>query len=198
MHDDPLIAVRLRQVLAHTELNQRQLAQRLGLSDGFVSQVARGLKRPGTEFFFALRRELGVSIDWLLTGEGSMFGSVGIRQDLLHAIRLQVATVRAAIVDKNPDAKELLTLIAEDRLHEGGGDVRFQALLDRISPADPDGDLAVMLYNGHQWASDPVAQRRNLLASAIAHFEGLRKEDKLSALWGSPRSKPSARKPVTG
>lgn len=179
-----LIASRIQQVLAHASLSQKDLAEKLGMSPSYVSEIARGLKRPGTDFFIGLLREVGASVDWLLTGEGSMFGGVGIRQDLLRAIRLQIAVARSAILEKDATAQELLALIADDRLEAAGSDARFRKLLDRIAPGDPDEDLAITLYNGHLWASDPISQRRNILASAVAHFENQTRSDKLSALRG--------------
>jgi len=54
-----------------------------------------------------------VSIDWLLSGEGATVGGVGIRHELLRAIRLQVEVARAAVVDNDPVARALLVLIRE-------------------------------------------------------------------------------------
>lgn len=179
-----LIAARIREVLTHAAISQTELARRLDMSSGYLSEIARGLKRPGTEFFLGIRRELGVSIDWLLTGDGAMFGGMGIRPELFQAIRLQIATARAAVIDKDPTAQELLQLIADGQLSLARQEPRFQALLERIAPDAADLDLAVALYNGHLWASDPTAQRRNLLASAIAHFQARPSSDKLGTLAG--------------
>lgn len=70
----------------------------------------------------------------------------------------------------------------------GKGDPDDRMLLDRIAPEDGDLDLAVELYNGHQWATDPVSQRRNLLAAAVAHFEARKPVDRLAALTGADAS----------
>jgi len=180
------IAGRLQQVLAHAGLSQTELARRLGLSAGYVSEVVRGIKRPGTEFFIGIRRELKVSIDWLLSGEGAMVGGVGIRHELLRAIRLQVEVARAAVVDNDPVARALLVLIREGQLQTATSDPQFVALLERLAPQDGQLDLAVELYNGHLWASDPVVQRRNILAAAVAHFEARKPVNKMAALTGSP------------
>ena len=100
-YDDILmIAARLRAVLAHMGLSQTDLARKMGRSTGYVSEVARGLKRPGTDLLLALKREFEVSIDWLLTGAGAMFGGVGIRHDLLRAILIQIAV--ADLGEGNP------------------------------------------------------------------------------------------------
>jgi hypothetical protein len=73
-----------------------------------------------------------------------MIGGAGIRHDLFRAVRLQVAVARAAVIGCDPTARALMPL----------------TLLDELAPEDADLDLAIELCNGHQWAIDPVAQRR--------------------------------------
>lgn len=175
-------AARLTNVIAHTGLSQAEFARRLGVSAGFMSDAARGLKRPGAEFLHSVRTVFGVSIDWLLTGDGTMHGGSGIDLNLLRTIRLQIAVARAAIIDADPVAKVLLLLIRDGRLNEAVADPDLQAFLSRIAPADPDGDLAAELYNGHLWTKDSSEQLRNLLAAAVAHFEARKPLDKMAAL----------------
>lgn len=176
------LAARLASVIAHTGLSQAEFARRLGVSAGFTSDVARGLKKPGAEFLHGLRSVFGISIDWLLTGDGTMHGGSGIDLELLRTIRLQIAVARAAVIDADPTAKALLLLIRDGRLSEAIADPDLQAFLDRIAPVDPDADLATELYNGHLWTEDSSAQLRNLLAAAVAHFEARKPLDKMAAL----------------
>ena len=175
-------AARLTLVIAHTGLNQSEFSRRLGVSAGFVSDAARGIKKPGADFLLSVRKVFGVSIDWLLTGEGTMHGGSGIDLELLRAIRLQIAVARTAVVDADPTAKALLLLIREGRLQEAAAEPALGTFLDRIAPEDNDFDLATELYNGHLWTDDSDAQRRNLLAAAIAHFEARKPIDKLATL----------------
>jgi transcriptional regulator with XRE-family HTH domain len=177
--------VRLAQVLAYAGINQAELARRVGMSPGFLSDVIRGVKRPGAELLLALRKSCGVSIDWLLSGEGTMIGGAGIRHDLFRAIRLQVAVARAAVIGSDATARALMLLIREGQLNAAAGDPAFKTLLDKLAPEDADLDLAIELYNGHQWATDPVAQRRNLLAAATAHFEARKPIDRVAAVTGA-------------
>lgn len=178
------LPARLAQVVAYAGVSQAELARRVGVSAGFVSDVLRGIKRPGLEMLMGLREAFGVSVDWLLSGEGTMIGGAGIRHDLFRAIRLQISVARSAVIDQNPIAKALLLLIREGQLAAATEEPAFRELLERVSPDDGDLDLAVELYNGHQWATDPVSQRRNLLAAAVAHFETRKPMDPLAALTG--------------
>jgi transcriptional regulator with XRE-family HTH domain len=182
------LPARLAQVVAYAGVSQAELARRIGVSPGFVSDVLRGVKRPGVEMLMGLRAAFGVSVDWLLSGEGTMIGGAGIRHDLFRAIRLQIAVARAAVMNQDATARALLLLIREGQLAAASEDPAFKALLDRVAPDDGDLDLAVELYNGHQWATDPVSQRRNLLAAATAHFEARKPVDRMAALTGADAS----------
>lgn len=184
--DDNLAGLpsRVAQVLALTSQKQSDMARRLGVSPGFLSDVVRGVKRPGIDFLCALRTTHGVSIDWLLTGQGSMYGGSGIRPELLLAIRLQVAIARAAVLEGNPVARALLSLIQAGHLDASNDSEAYRGLLEAIAPADSDLDLAVQLYNSQQWTVDPLSMRQNLVAAAVAHFESTRQVDKLALLTG--------------
>lgn len=175
-------AARLTQAVAHTGLNQSEFARQLGVSAGFVSDVVRGQKKPGAAVLYAVRTVFGISVDWLLTGEGVITGGAGIDIELLRTIRLQIAVARSAVVDGNETAKTVLDLIQNGRLQELGTAPTIQAFLDQVVPADLDADLAMELYNGQLWTNAPGTQRRNSLAAAITHFEAKKPIDKVAAL----------------
>lgn len=176
------LPVRLSQVIHVTGLSQTDFAKRVGVSSGFVSDLARGIKRPGIDILTAINAAFGVSIDWLLTGHGSMLGGGSIQVDLFQAIRLQVALARQAIFESDPTASALLQLVREGQLSSADNDPAFEQLLDSLRLRDEDIELVVELYNGHQWTADPVAQRHNILAAAMAHFEARKPIDRMSAL----------------
>jgi transcriptional regulator with XRE-family HTH domain len=175
-------AERLTQTIGHTGLNQTEFAKKIGVSPGFVSDVVRGNKKPGADFLFAVRKVFGISVDWLLTGEGTMAGTSGIDLEMLQTIRLHIAVARAAVIESNPTAKALMLLIRDGRLNEAAKEPEIAEFLETLVSPDPDSDLALELYNGHLWTQDPVAQQRNLLAGATAHFEARKPLDKLAAL----------------
>lgn len=173
---------RLALAILHQAISQSEFARRLGSSPGFVSDVVRGVKKPGAEFLFGVKQTFGISTDWLLTGSGTMHGGGGIHLDLLRTIRLYVAVAKAAIVEGDPTAKALLLLIRDGRLAEAGNEPELSAYLDQLCPEDRDRDLADELYNGHLWTEDPATQQRNLLAAAVAHFEARKPLDKFATL----------------
>lgn len=176
------LGARLALAILHLGISQSEFARRLGSSPGFVSDVVRGVKKPGAEFLFGIKQTFGISADWLLSGAGTMHGGGGINLDLLRTIRLQVAVAKAAIAQGDPTAKALLLLIRDGRLAEAGNEPELRAYLDQLYPEDIERDLADELYNGHLWADDPATQQRNLLAAAVAHFEARKPLDKLATL----------------
>ena len=176
------LASRLAQAIAQTGLNQSEFSRQLGVSAGFVSDVVRGQKKPGAEFLYAVKMTFGFSVDWLLTGEGTLNGGIGIDLELLRTIRLQIAIARSAIMDADPTAKALLLLIRDGRLNDIEGDPVLTTFLDQLSSSDSEMELAAELYNGHIWSSGSPAQQRNLLAATIAHFETRKPLNKMAAL----------------
>lgn len=138
--------------------------------------------KPGTEFLCAVRVTFGISIDWLLTGEGNVTGRNSINLDLLRTIRLQIAVARSTVIDGNPTAKAILLLIQDGHLQETETEPDIKAFLDTIVPVNPDCDLELELYNGQSWTTDPNSLRRNLLSAAIAHFEARKPIDKVTAV----------------
>ncbi|GAB2900682.1 hypothetical protein GCM10027046_32110 [Uliginosibacterium flavum] len=171
---------RLGLMLMGLQVSQAEIAHRLGMSSGFVSDVVRGQKKPGSEFLFGLRTHFGVSIDWLLTGEGAMLGSSGIDLDLLRTIELYLALARTAIVGRDVTAKALLILIRDDRFESAKADADIVAFLEGLSPSVDDMRTATVLYNSQTETNAPHAARSNLIAAAIAHYESQKQVDAMS------------------
>jgi transcriptional regulator with XRE-family HTH domain len=67
------VASRLRSAVHDLHLSQAALARSIGTTSSFVSDVLRGTKLPGIRMLTGLVEVHRVSIDWLLSGQGSMF-----------------------------------------------------------------------------------------------------------------------------
>jgi transcriptional regulator with XRE-family HTH domain len=50
------------------EITQVELAKRIGVAQSHLSSLERGEKEPCARVLFALKKEFGKSIDWLVTG----------------------------------------------------------------------------------------------------------------------------------
>ena len=51
------------------DVTQEELAQRLAISQSYLSTVERGKREVGAPVLLAISREFGKSIEWLLTGK---------------------------------------------------------------------------------------------------------------------------------
>ena len=67
----PTVGERIREIRLDLDLNQDQLADRAGLSKGFLSDVENNKRNIGSESLLKLANVLGASVDYLLRGEMS-------------------------------------------------------------------------------------------------------------------------------
>lgn len=165
------IGKRIAEIAVLENLNQKALAEKLGVSQGFLSSVINNQKIPGSEFLYTLKRVLGISADWVLTGEGSMYGGSKINVRLQKEIQLYLAIARAAVVDDNQIAKSLLPLIKENRLHSLVNNESVQTFLSSVVQPNRELELITAIYNSNVWVNDPEVQRQNIVAAALEYFE---------------------------
>jgi transcriptional regulator with XRE-family HTH domain len=52
------------------DITQDEFAQRIGISQSYLSTVEHGRVEAGAEILLAISREFKKSLEWLLTGEG--------------------------------------------------------------------------------------------------------------------------------
>jgi transcriptional regulator with XRE-family HTH domain len=52
------------------DMTQEQFAERIGISQNYLSTMERGKVEIGAEILLRISREFTKSIEWLLTGEG--------------------------------------------------------------------------------------------------------------------------------
>src|SRR5690242_7236922 len=68
-HERLQLGAGLRRARTRAGLTQRELASRLSLSPGMISQLEKGMTQPSVSTLFAMAKELGVSLDALLIDE---------------------------------------------------------------------------------------------------------------------------------
>ena len=71
---------RLLKVRERLDLKQKQMAEELGLSSSYLSDIEKGKVNPGFNFLMRLYRKYKVSLDWLLFNEGDMFCGIGLKE----------------------------------------------------------------------------------------------------------------------
>ena len=71
------ISERIRLAIESQNLSLKEAAKACGLSYSSLQNWVGGLREPRPEALIAIGSHLGVSIDWLLTGEGAMLRKAG-------------------------------------------------------------------------------------------------------------------------
>jgi transcriptional regulator with XRE-family HTH domain len=66
--DWKVVGRRIRE-LRGFDMTQADLAHRIGVSQGYLSNVEHGQGEIGVEVLLSISREFGRSIEWLLTGQ---------------------------------------------------------------------------------------------------------------------------------
>lgn len=64
-----MIGERLKQFRKEKGLSQKDIAAAIGMTQGYISEVEKGLKLPGSEFLISLKKSFGLDLNWFLTGE---------------------------------------------------------------------------------------------------------------------------------
>jgi transcriptional regulator with XRE-family HTH domain len=64
-----MIGTRLRKIRKEKGLSQQALADALSTAPGYISEIEKGKKKPGSDFLSKLKRVFGINIDWFLTGD---------------------------------------------------------------------------------------------------------------------------------
>lgn len=67
------IGKRFRDIRDQIGLTQTELAKQLGCGRSNISQIESGKNLPGGSILITLKSKYNVSLDWLFSGEGSMF-----------------------------------------------------------------------------------------------------------------------------
>lgn len=107
----------IREQRRQAELSMRKLADLAGVSNPYLSQIERGLKRPSAEILQQIARALQVSAESLYVRAGILDSERD--HDLLSAIRSQA--------DLTTDQKQVLIRIYTSFLAENGIDEPVEA-----------------------------------------------------------------------
>jgi transcriptional regulator with XRE-family HTH domain len=67
-----MIGDRIREIREHYKLTQPEFAEKLNLSDGFISQIENGKRKVNDRMIQHIARETEVDEEWLKTGNGIM------------------------------------------------------------------------------------------------------------------------------
>ena len=76
------ISARIAAVIKASGLTKTAFAERLNVSQSFVSRLAVGASVPSDRTILDICREFNVSERWLRTGEGEMFGQLSREEEI--------------------------------------------------------------------------------------------------------------------
>jgi len=94
---DPVgFAERLASAMAKADHDQRSLARVVGAHHNIVGNWTKAQYLPRAPHLVGLARALGVSVDWLLTGEGATRSSTGTAASSVAAVQVTQELARLA------------------------------------------------------------------------------------------------------
>lgn len=64
-----MIGEKIRALRKARCLSQKDLAVELRTSQGYICDIEKGLKKPGSDFLVSLKRFFDIDLNWLLCGE---------------------------------------------------------------------------------------------------------------------------------
>lgn len=73
---------RIQAIIVATGLRKTDFAQKLNVSQAYVSQLCSGTKNPSDRTVSDICREFNVNENWLRTGEGEMFVPISRSQEI--------------------------------------------------------------------------------------------------------------------
>ena len=97
---------RIRKARKAKKITQTDIKNACGISSGNLSEIENDKVSPTSNALLSLKRFLGVSVDWLLTGEGEMFPPSEPDHKLLPN------PMEFDVNELNDEQKELLMLFA--------------------------------------------------------------------------------------
>lgn len=76
---------RISTLISTLKIKKITFAERLKVSQAFVSQLCSGVKQPSDRTISDICREFNVSEEWLRTGDGEMFADVPVEDEYFKA-----------------------------------------------------------------------------------------------------------------
>lgn len=127
----PTVGDRIREIREEMQMNQDQLAERAGLSKGFLSDVENNKRNMGSENLLKIANVLGASVDYLLRGEINESGGpepiiippelsqAAHELDLSYAATVELLEAHRSVIARRSN-KGLRTFSVEDwkKLHD--------------------------------------------------------------------------------
>lgn len=178
-NQDSDFSYRLLLLIKTLGISQNQFSKRIGSNSAYLSNLVTGKSKPGMEFLQKIALQFSVSLDWLILGKGTMFGSLALDNNLHHAIFLRMLLAKN-YVHGNEQARLLVEkLFAGERLTlpriDGNViDISEQMdkrdLLDDMDIESNIGHGLVSIYNQVQYEEDNPERNVKILILALDFY----------------------------
>lgn len=117
---------RIKELIEAKGMKKTAFAERLNVSQAFVSQLCSGASQPSDRTISDICREFNVSEEWLRTGEGEMFQPKSRNEELFEfaakvaegdpgSLQAQLLAVMARLTDEQ---WEVLAQVAQEFVEE--------------------------------------------------------------------------------
>lgn len=180
------IKERFKEIRISNELSQKEFAEKLGTSQGVISDIEHGRKGISRNVLLALGTEFNINATWVLTGEGDMFLPRQI--SALKTAEQTINSVNEALIKNDESIDETITTPQELNQNDFVVPILDQGLSAGKGQLLPDDDnpigyiavpkelkrygnkLAAIYVNGD--SMEPTLQRGDLVVCDSCGWDG--------------------------
>lgn len=177
---------RFKEIRISNELSQKEFAEKLGTSQGVISDIEHGRKGISRNVLLALGTEFNINATWVLTGEGDMFLPRQI--SAFKTAEQTINSVNEALIKNAESIDETITPPQELNQNDFVVPILDQSLSARKGQSLPDDDtpigyiavpkelkrygnkLAAIYVNGD--SMEPTLQRGDLVVCDSCGWDG--------------------------
>jgi repressor LexA len=170
------IARRIKEIRLSRGLTQQAFASKLGIVQGFLSDVERGKKHPSDTLLIALCHLYEINEEWLITGTGEISRKV-LPQEEIDRIVASRTTLLKRVPPEFPDG------IAEEDIYDRitlpgvpGGCYALFFYGDFMAPTIHDGDL-VLFRACEEFSNGDIVLLNNLWGETILRRYRIREDE---------------------
>lgn len=109
------IAARLRSVIDDRGMSIKEASEAVGIPYRTLQNYLLGEREPNAKAMAAIRTHLGISLDWLLTGEGSMCLGVSTRSSETQTVNQQEEAILELFRSLGEAGKREIQSAAEEK-----------------------------------------------------------------------------------
>ena len=127
------VGEKIKRIRNSKNLTQQSFAELLNTSVSFVSEIERGIKKPGYNFLLSLKNVFNINLNWLFIGKGDLFTEelTPINSELLKNIieKVEEISVRKKLSLQPPKKAQLIVFLFEELLEN---ETKIQNLEERV------------------------------------------------------------------